>query len=261
MSYSQHQERLGMWRLSFIFAHSTGSVRRIKGYSNDSLLLILGAHWSAILLYVRNYLYTQWNDTATCLRFISTWFLARQDPINTGQADRATFPNRMASSPPVTRVVSKEKYDQQYFLDVNLSKLPSLAASSVRIQSQMFALSSNNLSYCAMGDVLHWWKAFALPSYLPAPFNDPEAYGIPPGWGIAHVVESTIPELEPGQTLFGFIPTSTMLADLQLEQSEDVPGHWFEVSKHREQLMSLYNRYLVTGGEFSGQYGGVDAAY
>ncbi|KAK5089234.1 hypothetical protein LTR70_006888 [Exophiala xenobiotica] len=167
----------------------------------------------------------------------------------------------MASSTPVARVVSKEKYDQQHFLDVDVSKLPPLAGSSVRIQSRMFALSSNNLSYCAMGDILHWWKAFALPSYLPAPFNDPETYGIPPGWGIAHVVESTIPALEPGQTLFGFIPTSTMLADLQLEQSEDVPGHWLEVSKHREQLMSLYNRYLVTGEDFGGRYSGVDAAY
>ncbi|RAL03306.1 uncharacterized protein BO80DRAFT_492027 [Aspergillus ibericus CBS 121593] len=68
----------------------------------------------------------------------------------------------------------------------------------------------------------------------PAPYNDPSAWGIVPGWGLATITASTLPNRTPGTTLWGYWPPL-------------VPHHthFIETSPHRQSLMSLYNRYIV----------------
>ena len=67
------------------------------------------------------------------------------------------------------------------------------------------------------------WDTYPLPTASPAPYNDVASWGIVPAWGYAIVIESTtsIPE---GTVLWGFWPTSTVPADLQLKATEP-KGH------------------------------------
>lgn len=157
----------------------------------------------------------------------------------------------MADSNSTVQIVDKKQYDKQYFFDIDRSNLPELAPDSVRIRAQLLGLAANNLAYCAMGDVLHWYDAYPLPGGLPEQFNDASKYAVPPGWGYAKVEESTIEDLKPGTMLYGMLPTSSLVADLRLAPSQEGPSHWIEFSQHREQMMSLYKRYIVADSDFA----------
>ncbi|KAL4862999.1 hypothetical protein BDV12DRAFT_178044 [Aspergillus spectabilis] len=119
-----------------------------------------------------------------------------------------------------------------------------LQPSSVRIRASLLGLTSNNLTYASGGTRLHWWDAYPVPATAPTPYNNISQWGIVPAWGLATVLESTIPEIPPGTTFFGFWPTSSHAVDLQLTPAEP-SGHWTEISPHRQNLMSLYNRYIT----------------
>lgn len=60
------------------------------------------------------------------------------------------------------------------------------------------------------------------------------------------MLETKIPSLRTGALLFGFWPMASAPVDLELQES--VPqGRWVEISKHREQVMSVYNTYQERG--------------
>ncbi|KAB8236846.1 uncharacterized protein BDW43DRAFT_307861 [Aspergillus alliaceus] len=94
-----------------------------------------------------------------------------------------------------------------------------LSPSSVRVRPLLLSLISNNLAYARTGEIL-----------LPA-------------WGYATVLESTT-DIALGSTLWGFWPTSGLPTDLTLVPGKP-SGHWIEVSEHRKQLMTYYNRYVA----------------
>ncbi|KAF7591850.1 hypothetical protein BBP40_001047 [Aspergillus hancockii] len=165
-------------------------------------------------------------------------------------------------------VVSKTDNSQHAVVTVDVST-PSqneLPPSSVRVRPLVLSLSSNNLSYARAGHLLHWWDAYPVPSTAPAPYNDQPTWGIVPAWGYATVLESTT-DIAPGSTLWGFWPTSSLPTELTLTAGHP-SGHWIEVSEHRKQLMTLYNRYqevtendrdrMAWGSVFHGVWG---AAY
>lgn len=56
------------------------------------------------------------------------------------------------------------------------------------------------------------------------------------------MTESSVPEIPPDSFIWGYWPTSTSPTLLRLEPNEPA-GHWAEVSRHRQQLMPIYNRY------------------
>ncbi|KAL2816535.1 hypothetical protein BJX63DRAFT_138521 [Aspergillus granulosus] len=138
-------------------------------------------------------------------------------------------------------VVSKSDNRQHASLQLPESTKP-LNPSSIRVRATILTLSSNNLTYALGGSRLHWWDTYPVPSTAPAPYNDSSAWGIVPAWGLAEVFESTIPDIQPGTTLYGYWPTSQHAVDLQLVPDEE-PGYWRETSPHRAALMPLYNRY------------------
>lgn len=157
----------------------------------------------------------------------------------------------MTDTNSTVRIVDKKQYDKQYFFDIDRSSLPKLAPDSVRIRAELLGLASYNLSYCAMGDILHWYDAYPLPGQVPEPFKDGTKYAVPPGWGYAKIEESTIEGLSSGTMLYGMLPMSSLVADLRLAQGKEAPSHWIEVSQHREQMMSLYKRYIVADSDFA----------
>ncbi|XP_014559589.1 hypothetical protein COCVIDRAFT_13494 [Bipolaris victoriae FI3] len=120
--------------------------------------------------------------------------------------------------------------------------LPSLAASSVRVQTWLVSLTYNNLTYARSGTLLKWWDTYPVPESSPTPFNNREEWGIVPAWGYGRVLESTIDAIAPGSLLWGMWPTSEHAVDLQLEATEP-SSHWPERSAQRSKLMTMYNSY------------------
>ncbi|CBF80632.1 hypothetical protein AN8478.2 [Aspergillus nidulans FGSC A4] len=141
-------------------------------------------------------------------------------------------------------VVSKTNNHQHATIDLPPSDSSPLKQSSVRIRPSLLSLTSNNLTYALLGNFLRWWDAYPVPQSAPAPYNNTTEWGIVPAWGLATVLESTLPGIPLGTVLFGFWPTGSHAVDLELKPSE-LDGHWKEVSEHRAHLMPLYNRYRV----------------
>jgi hypothetical protein len=155
----------------------------------------------------------------------------------------------MANKPtPLLRIVHKKRYNEQhFFLPVNTPSSPTSATatlppSTVVIQTATLGISSNNLSYCALGDFAHWYSCFALPSYLQEPYDDATTYAVSPGWGYARITHSSIPELRVGRLLYGFVPTCDAPFRLQLT-ADGARNAWNETSEARAKVMSIYNRY------------------
>ncbi|KAI9832025.1 MAG: hypothetical protein M1819_004569 [Sarea resinae] len=142
-------------------------------------------------------------------------------------------------------VVSKTDLKIHKSLSVPSPSSAPLPPSSVCVRPTLLSLTANNLTYAQLGTLIHWWEAFPVPSCLPAPYNDPSAYGIVPAWGYAAVLKSSIPSVSTGQLVWGYFPTSTFPTVLQLSPTK-TPGHFIEASPHRKNLMNLYQRYMLT---------------
>jgi hypothetical protein len=104
------------------------------------------------------------------------------------------------------------------------------------------AVTSNNVTYAAFGDVGHlrYWSFF--------PTGD-GAWGHMPAWGFANVVESTVPGLETGERFYGYWPIASHLVVEPVRVSE---RGFYDGTAHRQELTSAYNQY---------QRIGTDAAY
>ncbi|KAL3443602.1 hypothetical protein BJX65DRAFT_285077 [Aspergillus insuetus] len=118
-----------------------------------------------------------------------------------------------------------------------------LKPSSVRVRTALIGLTSNNLTYAMGGAFLGWWDAYPLPEACEAPYDN-QSWGVVPAWGFATVLETAIPEISAGTTIYGLWPTSSCPVDLELAPIVSA-GHWQEVSPHRQRLASFYNRYTV----------------
>ncbi|KAK1674576.1 hypothetical protein BDP55DRAFT_729595 [Colletotrichum godetiae] len=140
-------------------------------------------------------------------------------------------------------VVSKKDLTKHKTVPASVS-LPPLSASSIRARSSLVALTSNNLSYAKLGNHLHWWSAWPVPADASAPYNNKADWGIVPAWGFGRVLESNFDSIPSGSLLYGFWPTSSHPVDLTLETS-DPETHFREVSDHRRELGSMYNRYSL----------------
>jgi hypothetical protein len=153
----------------------------------------------------------------------------------------------MASS--TVLVLSKSDYTEQSLVSLPSPPIPdfnALPQSTVLVRTTIIALTANNLSYARGGSILHWWSTYPVPPSLPKPYNSSSTYGIVPAWGYGTILASSIPSLQPNTTLWGYFPVSTLPVPLLLKPSPGgAMGHWIEHSPHREEVMPLYQRYLV----------------
>lgn len=108
----------------------------------------------------------------------------------------------------------------------------SLDDGQVRMRIDAFALTSNNITYAALGDAMNYWQFY--------PTGDPGT-GRVPVWGFAAVVESRCPGVEVGERYYGYWP----IADEVVLQATAVhPGGFADGSAHRQSLHAVYNQYL-----------------
>ncbi|MBA4164751.1 MAG: DUF2855 domain-containing protein [Erythrobacter sp.] len=105
-----------------------------------------------------------------------------------------------------------------------------LAEGAVRLEIESFSVTSNNVTYAVVGEMVGYWNFF------PAP----EGWGIVPMWGHARVIESNCPEIAVGERVYGYLPMASHL--------DVVPGRisasgFIDLAEHRQPMSPIYNQY------------------
>jgi len=109
---------------------------------------------------------------------------------------------------------------------------PALAEGQVRLTIDCFALTSNNITYGAFGEAMHYWDFF--------PTGNAEL-GCIPVWGFATVRESRVPEVAVGERFYGYWP---MADEVVLGPVRSGRSGFVDEAPHRSALADAYNRYL-----------------
>ena len=104
-----------------------------------------------------------------------------------------------------------------------------LAEGEALLAIESFALTANNITYGAAGDMIGYWKFFPAPA----------GQGRIPVWGFASVVRSNTADAPVGLRLFGYWPMSSHTV-LRLEKRS---SGYVETSPHRAELPGAYNGY------------------
>lgn len=111
---------------------------------------------------------------------------------------------------------------------------PPLAVGAARLEIDLFALTSNNITYAAMGEgVFGYWDFFP----------GPEGWGRPPVWGFATVVASNAAGVEEGARYYGYFPISETL---DVTPAKIGARGFADGALHRATKSSVYNQYLDT---------------
>jgi NADPH:quinone reductase-like Zn-dependent oxidoreductase len=133
----------------------------------------------------------------------------------------------------VNLLVRKDDWSSDRF---EASKIDALLPGAVLFRVDRFALTSNNISYAAAGDMLDYW------GFFPAE----EGWGRIPAMGFADVIASEHSEVLEGERVFGFFPMATHLTI----QAEDVnPAQLVDGAVHRKNHAQAYRQYLKVGAD------------
>lgn len=112
-----------------------------------------------------------------------------------------------------------------------------LAEGEVLLGVDRFALTANNISYAATGDLLGYWNFFPAAS---------ATMGIIPVWGFADVVLSKHGSIEVGERIYGYFPMATHLV---VQPDHVNSGSFVDATAHRSGLPLIYNQYLRSAGD------------
>jgi uncharacterized protein DUF2855 len=129
-----------------------------------------------------------------------------------------------------TFVVDRKELRRTQWLDRAATILPT---DHVRVRIDRFALTSNNITYAAFGEAMHYWDFF--------PTGD-DRTGCVPVWGFATVSESRHEGVATGRRLYGFFP---MADEVDLEPAAASAHGFDDGAAHRRALPGIYNRYLL----------------
>ncbi len=107
-----------------------------------------------------------------------------------------------------------------------------LAERQVRFRLRRFALTANNVTYAAFGDVMKYWEFFP---------SDSSAWGVLPAWGFADVVESRADGVAAGARFYGIWPAASHAV---LTAADVKPSGLRDASPHRDGHAMAYRRYI-----------------
>lgn len=112
-----------------------------------------------------------------------------------------------------------------------------LGEGQIRVRVEQFALTANNITYAALGDMLNYWQFF--------PTNEP-GWGIVPVWGFGTVTQSLHPAVAVGERLYGYWPMGSQVV---LSPQRANPQGFSDGAPHRSGLHAVYNHYLRTSAD------------
>lgn len=115
-----------------------------------------------------------------------------------------------------------------------------LASGDIRVKIVRFALTANNITYAAMGDMLGYWQFF------PPIGDDADGWGVIPVWGFAEITESSLSDLPVGDRLYGYFPPAEQLIMTPVNISEQ---RFIDGAAHRSKLPPGYNNYRRVNSE------------
>ena len=110
-----------------------------------------------------------------------------------------------------------------------------LADGQVRVGIDLFALTSNNITYAAFGDAMKYWQFFPTAE---------DGWGIVPVWGFGNVTQSLNPGVAVGERLYGYWP---LASNAVLRPDRLSPDGFRDAAPHRAALHPVYNQYLRSG--------------
>lgn len=119
--------------------------------------------------------------------------------------------------------------------------VPDLADGETLLRVDRVGVTANNVTYAVLGDSMRYWEFFP-----PEPRGLDRTWGLGPLWGFADVAGSTVPGVEPGQRVYGYLPPAGHL--VVRPGRADVTG-FRDTSAHRAGLPSPYNAYRLTTGD------------
>ena len=108
-----------------------------------------------------------------------------------------------------------------------------LAEGQARLKIDAFALTANNVTYAAFGDMMKYWDFF------PAP----DGYARTPVWGFADIVESRSDAAPEGARVYGYFPMSD---ELVVTPGKAAAHGFMDMAAHRQAMAGTYNQYLFT---------------
>jgi hypothetical protein len=112
-----------------------------------------------------------------------------------------------------------------------------LADGQVRLRIRHFALTSNNITYGAFGDLLNYWQFFP---------TGEEGWGHIPVWGFADVVQSLHAGVHVGERVYGYFP---MASHAVLSPQHLSAAAFSDAAAHRAKLHPVYNQYMRAGAD------------
>ncbi|MDZ4690123.1 DUF2855 family protein [Terricaulis sp.] len=123
--------------------------------------------------------------------------------------------------------ISKSNIRDTKLVDVTS---PPLAPGAARLKLDLFALTSNNVTYAALGEgMLSYWDFFPAPA----------GFGKVPVWGFATVIESNAPDIAIGARYYGYYP---LAETLDVTPRKTATG-FIDAAPHRAAKAVLYNVY------------------
>ena len=132
-------------------------------------------------------------------------------------------------------IVSKADWSQCRFEPAEIDG--ELAANEVLLRVDRFALTANNISYAAAGDMLDYWGFFPSAEL---------GMGRIPAMGFGDVLRSRHAEVAEGERVFGFFPMST---HLRIVANAVTQQGFVDKSEHRAKHAPVYRQYLRTGAD------------
>ena len=131
--------------------------------------------------------------------------------------------------------IRKDSFAQQRLLKSDKEEgTGTLAAGEIRVDIERFALTANNITYAAMGDMLGYWQFF------PPIGDDAEGWGVIPVWGFAKVSASNVEEFPIGERIYGYFPPAEQLT---MKPQKVAAERFVDGAEHRSQLPPGYNMY------------------
>lgn len=135
-----------------------------------------------------------------------------------------------ADLPPLDFQVDRDDFREVRFVEG--APIDDLADGQVLFEIDRFALTSNNISYAAAGDLLNYW------GFFPAP----DRWGRIPAMGYGRVAASRHPGVAEGILCFGFYPMSRYL----VIDAEPNGGGMIDTVPHRAEHAPVYRTYSDT---------------
>ena len=109
--------------------------------------------------------------------------------------------------------------------------LGALGEGAVRLKVESFAVTANNVTYAAIGDMFGYWNFF--PTGI-------DGQGIVPMWGHAVVEASNRSDIAVGERVYGYLPMATHLDVIPGSVS---PGQFTDTTDYRQPMSVFYNQY------------------